>query len=72
MTKNPSRLDGLKIRRGLDEHNLRLCGLCSGHLYGEDKLGLLKPDLTIDSAVCAAPARICRLCRRLLRPGDTD
>lgn len=48
MTKNPLRLDGPQIRRWLDEHNLRLCGVCSGHVYGEDKLGLLKPDLTID------------------------
>lgn len=56
MTKNPSRLDGPKIRRALDEHNLRLCGLCSGHLYGEDRLGLLKPDLTVDQV---AMKRLC-------------
>jgi sugar phosphate isomerase/epimerase len=48
MTKNPSRLNGPQIRRWVDEHNLRLCGLCSGHVYGEDKLGLLRPDLTMD------------------------
>jgi sugar phosphate isomerase/epimerase len=55
MTKNPGQLDAAQIRRWLDEHNLRLCGLCSGHVYGEDKLGLLKPDVTID---CAAFERL--------------
>ena len=44
MTKNPNQLDGAKIRRWLDEHHLALAGLCTGHVYGEDGLGLVGPD----------------------------
>jgi len=44
MTKDPSKLDGAAIRRWLDEHNLKLTQLCTGHVWGEDKLGLLHAD----------------------------
>jgi sugar phosphate isomerase/epimerase len=44
MTKQPSQLDGERIRRGLAENGLELAGLCTGHVYGEDKLGLVDPD----------------------------
>ena len=53
MTKNPARLKGEKIRRWLDEHDLRMVGLCSGHVFGEDGVGLLRPDLTINNAAAA-------------------
>lgn len=44
MTKDPTQLDGAKIRRWLDENHLELAGLCTGHVYGEDGLGLVDPD----------------------------
>ena len=44
MTKDPSRLDGAQIRRWLDENHLELAAICSGHIYGEDGLGLVGPD----------------------------
>jgi sugar phosphate isomerase/epimerase len=44
MTKNPAQLDGVEIRRWLDENHLKLVGLCTGHVYGEDGLGLVGPD----------------------------
>ncbi len=44
MTKAPAQLDGVKIRRWLDENHLELAGLCTGHVYGEDRLGLVGPD----------------------------
>jgi sugar phosphate isomerase/epimerase len=48
MSKKPSKLDGAAIRRWLDEHNLKLAQLCTGHVFGEDKLGLLNPDATLN------------------------
>jgi len=41
MTKNPRKLDGGAIRRLLDEFNLKLSQVCTGHVWGEDKLGLV-------------------------------
>ena len=41
MTKNPALLNGPEIRRLLDEFNLRLSQICTGHVWGEDKLGLV-------------------------------
>jgi sugar phosphate isomerase/epimerase len=48
MTKNPSRLDGSAIRRWLDEHNLALAQICTGHVWGEDKLGLVNTDASLN------------------------
>jgi len=47
MTKNPKQLDGEKIKGWLGENNLILTGLCTGHVYGEDELGLVGPDKEI-------------------------
>jgi sugar phosphate isomerase/epimerase len=44
MTKNPAQLNGVKTRQWLDENRLKLVGLCTGHVYGEDGLGLVGPD----------------------------
>jgi sugar phosphate isomerase/epimerase len=41
MTKNPAFLNGAEIRRLLDESRLRLSQICTGHVWGEDKLGLI-------------------------------
>jgi sugar phosphate isomerase/epimerase len=48
MIKNPAALDGAEIRRLLAVHGLRLTGLCSGHIFGEDQLGLVQPDLSVN------------------------
>lgn len=44
MLKNPARLDSREVRRLLEKNGLDLVGLCSGHVYGEDQLGLIGPD----------------------------
>jgi len=49
MTKNPGQLNGGKIKRSLDDNELKLVGLCTGHMYGEDGLGLVGPDLNVCS-----------------------
>lgn len=41
MTRDPRRLDGEKIQRWLENHGLELVGLCTGHVFGEDGLGLV-------------------------------
>jgi len=43
MLKNPALLDSREIRRLLDRYELGLVGLCSGHMWGEDRLGLVGP-----------------------------
>jgi sugar phosphate isomerase/epimerase len=50
MVKNPKNLDGKLINGLLDESNLELAGLCTGHVYGEDKLGLVGPDPDVCSS----------------------
>jgi sugar phosphate isomerase/epimerase len=50
MTKNPSKLDGKAIHNWLCEQNLRMVALCTGHVYGEDQLGLVAQDLQISQA----------------------
>jgi sugar phosphate isomerase/epimerase len=47
MTKDPTRLDGAQILRWLETNQLELAGLCTGHVYGEDGLGLVGPDADI-------------------------
>lgn len=49
MIKNPSRLNGHDLRRWLGENNLELAQICTGHVYGEDKLGLVTEDGTISA-----------------------
>ena len=41
MTREPSRLDGARIRKWLDDCHLELAALCTGHVYGKDGLGLV-------------------------------
>ena len=48
MLKNPAKLNSREIHRLLGKYNLELVGLCSGHVWGEDQLGLMGPD----PAVC--------------------
>ena len=44
MVRDPDLLDAESIRRSLDANGLRLAGLCSGHVFGDDGLGLVGPD----------------------------
>jgi len=44
MLKNPAKLNSREVRRLLDRHRVELVGLCSGHVWGEDQLGLIGPD----------------------------
>ena len=48
MTKQPARLDFTALRQLLAENRLVLTGLCSGHIFGEDHLGLVTPAAAID------------------------
>ena len=48
MTKHPSRLDGNQLCELLTTYNLYMTGLCTGHIFGEDKLGLVMPDLSVN------------------------
>ncbi len=47
MLKDPSKVDGDYIRKQLIEHQLDMVALCTGHVYGEDGLGLVGSDLEI-------------------------
>ena len=47
MTKNPSKLNGTAIRRWLDEYDMKLTQICTGHVWGEDKLGLVNSDASL-------------------------
>jgi 5-keto-L-gluconate epimerase len=53
MTKRPSGLDGPALRQLLVENQLVLAGLCTGHVFGEDQLGLVTPELQIDPRAVA-------------------
>lgn len=44
MIKNPVQLDGAEIRGWLKDSRLELVGLCTGHVFGEEGLGLVGPD----------------------------
>lgn len=44
MMRDPAQLDGTELRHWLDEYNLELAAICTGHVYGEDGLGLVSPD----------------------------
>ncbi len=48
MTRRPDRLDSAELRHLLDLYQLRLAGLCTGHVFGEEKLGLVTPQLKIN------------------------
>jgi sugar phosphate isomerase/epimerase len=50
MARDPSKLDGRRIRQLLDVHGIKFVGLCTGHVYGDDGLGLVGPDPHVCSA----------------------
>jgi sugar phosphate isomerase/epimerase len=49
MTKNPITLDGPGMKRLLDGAGIPLVSLCTGHVFGEDGLGLVGPDREVCS-----------------------
>ncbi len=53
MIKQPAALDIQALRQLLAENRLALVGLCSGHVFGEDHLGLVTPELNIDPLAVA-------------------
>ena len=76
MTKRPSQLDGTRLHALLAEWKLHLTGLCSGHVFGEDRLGLVVPELTVNqeaverlkefvdfSAACGGPGTMVNIGR---------
>lgn len=44
MTKDPSRLDGAQLKQLFAQNHLEFVGFCTGHVFGEDQLGLVSPD----------------------------
>jgi sugar phosphate isomerase/epimerase len=50
MTRQPSTLDGDALRRLLQQYHLQLAGFCTGHIFGEEKLGLVTAGVSIDPA----------------------
>jgi len=53
MTKQPSALDAARLQAVLTDNQLNLVGLCTGHVFGEDRLGLVTPELQIDRQAIA-------------------
>lgn len=53
MTKDPSQLDGEILKTLLAENNLQLVGFCTGHVFGEDGLGLVGPDPVVEKNALA-------------------
>lgn len=69
MTKDPSGLNGSAIRRWLDEHNLELCQICTGHVWGEDKLGLVNSDATLNPGAMERMKEIVDFAAAYFKPG---
>lgn len=44
MTRDPSRLDSESLRAQMSRDGLELAGVCTGHVFGEERLGLVGPD----------------------------
>jgi len=53
MLKDPTHLDGAGLRRLLDQQHLTGVGICTGHVFGEDGLGLVGADLRISAPAMA-------------------
>ncbi|MGE5254765.1 MAG: sugar phosphate isomerase/epimerase family protein [Planctomycetaceae bacterium] len=69
MTKDPSGLNGSAIRRWLDDHNLELCQICTGHVWGEDKLGLVNADATLNPEAMKRMKEIVDFAAAYFKPG---
>ena len=69
MTKDPSKLNGAAIRRWLDDYNLDLCQICTGHVWGEDKLGLVNTDATLNPEAMKRMKEIVDFAAGFFKPG---
>jgi sugar phosphate isomerase/epimerase len=69
MTKNPRKLDGGTIRRLLDQFNLTLSQVCTGHVWGEDKLGLVDQKAELSPAGMARMKEIVDFTAACFEPG---
>jgi sugar phosphate isomerase/epimerase len=69
MTKDPSKLNGAAIRRSLDDHNLELCQVCTGHVWGEDKLGLVNTDAHLNPEAMKRMKEIVDFAAAHFKPG---
>ena len=69
MTKDPSKLNGAAIRRWLEDHNLELCQICTGHVWGEDKLGLVNTDATLNPEAMERMKGIVDFAAAFFKPG---
>lgn len=69
MTKRPDRLDGAALRNLLEKYQLKLAGLCSGHVFGEDKLGLVTPDLQVNERALDRLKRFVDFASTFFAPG---
>jgi len=47
MTKDPAKLNGQKMVNWCKQFEIELVGFCTGHVYEEDMLGLVGPDLQV-------------------------
>jgi len=84
MVREPSSLDTENIVSILDDTGLELAGVCSGHVFGEDKLGLIGPDpencqaamermkALVDFAGCFGTGTILNIGRSRGRLDETD
>jgi len=69
MIRRPDRLDGPLIRCWLEETKLELAGVCTGALWGEEKLGLVNPDLTVSQAAASRFREIIDFASACFGPG---
>jgi sugar phosphate isomerase/epimerase len=69
MVKRPSRLDGDQLRALSEEYGLKLTGLCTGHIYGEDGLGLVLPNLSINQEAVNRLKEFIDFAANYLEPG---
>ncbi len=53
MTRDPSQLDGDQLNALLARHRLEFVGFCTGHVLGEDGLGLVGPDPAVEQQALA-------------------
>jgi sugar phosphate isomerase/epimerase len=53
MTKQPATLNVPALRQLLADNRLTLVGLCTGHIFGEDRLGLVNSDVQINPIAVA-------------------
>ena len=69
MIRQPDMLDGRLIAECLEESRLELAAICTGALWPEENLGLLRPDLTVNQSAMARFQSIVDFAASHFRPG---